>query len=96
MVFGNDKNVDESFDELTTIHLHQKKTIKRHTNIFTFISPEKKYSSHRHQYSIDTKKKLKKTTIIDASHPLPLEPPFTAPTIKRYQHHYRCFFPSFR
>ncbi len=94
MLFDDDKKI-ESFDDLTIIDLQQKKAFVHHTKVLTSISVEKQYSSNRRQNSPNNKKKLKKSTIIDASHPLPLEPPFTAPPrakyvlVKAISHHLR-------
>jgi len=84
MLFDDDKKIDESFDDLTTIDLQRKKTFAHHTKVLTSLSVEKQYSSNRRQNSPNNKKKLEKATIIDASHPLPLEPPFTVPPRTKY------------
>jgi hypothetical protein len=84
MTFNDDKKIAESFDDLTTIDIQQKKKVVYYTKLSTSTSVEKEYSSHRRQNSPNNKKKLIKAALIDASHPLPLEPPFTAPPSRMY------------
>ncbi len=84
-MFHDDKGVEESSHQLTTIQIHRKKTIAHHEKISTVTFPERHYLYYRrHPHSTTPKTETKKVTMINACQLPPLERPFSVSAIKMY------------
>jgi hypothetical protein len=76
--------IEESRDQLATIHIHRKKTVVHHEKVSTWTSSKTQDSDYHHQHSATSKNGTNKVTLINAYESPPIEPTLNVSTTRTY------------